>query len=74
MKTFDIAVQMRPWYGSPYYTLEIEARNLASALKKAIKQRPDGVWYWYKNEVVYTNQARMDHFRKLNPDVVFDHA
>ena len=71
MKTFEIQVQMRPWYGSPYFALTIEARNLDSAIKKARKERPDGVWYWYGNEVVYTNQERMEHFHKLNPNSDF---
>lgn len=73
MKTFDVTCQMRPWYGSPCYSLTVEARNADSAARKAKKEYPDAVWYWVDGEVNLVNQKRLDYFQKLNPGVVFHH-
>lgn len=73
MKEFEIHAQERPWYGSPYWVLNIEARSLVSAIKKAIKQCPKAVWYWYNTEVVHVNQNVLEEYQRLNPGVVFYH-
>lgn len=73
MKEFEIHAQERPWYGSPYSILHIEARNLKSAISKARKEEPEAVWYWYDGDVVYVNNARLNWFQQLNPGVVFTH-
>ncbi len=72
-KEFEFHVQMRPWYGSPICTVVVEATSLNSAIKKAIRAKPKGVWYWCNNEVVYTNQKQVDYFQKLNPNTIFYH-
>lgn len=73
MKTFNVTCQERPWYGSPYYSLTVEARNAESAVRKAKKEYPDAVWYWVDGVVTLVNRKRLDYFQKLNPGVVFDH-
>ena len=73
MKRFEIHAQKKPWYGSGYRVITVEARNLNSAIKKACKEEPDAVWYWHDGEVVHVNRKRLDWFQKLNPGVVFHH-
>lgn len=73
MKVFEITAQERPWYGSPYYVIGYEARNLDSAIKKALKEHPECVWFWYGSKVVYENPKAMERYRKANPGVVFYH-
>lgn len=73
MQLFKITSQERPWYGSPYYEDEFRARNEESAIKKAVREHPDCVWFWIGTEVVYTNERAMKKYREANPGVVFDH-
>ena len=73
MKTFQIVSQERPWYGSPYFREEYEARSVESAIKKALREHPNCVWFWHGNEVVYTNERAMKKFQDANPGVDFHH-
>ena len=73
MKIFKISAQKKPWYGSGYRVITVEARNLSTAIKKACKEEPDVVWYWHDGEVVYENAKVMDRYQKANPGVVFHH-
>jgi len=73
MKTFNVTCQERPWYGSPSYSLTVEARSADAAARKAKKECPDAVWYWVDGVVTLVNKKRLDYFQKLNPGVVFHH-
>lgn len=73
MKTFEIVSQERPWYGSPYYREKYSARNADSAIKKAMREHPDCVWFWFAGEVVHTNERALKKYQNANPGVTFDH-
>lgn len=73
MQLFKITSQERPWYGSPYYEDEFRARNAESAIKKAVREHPDCVWYWLDGEVVHTNERALKKYQDANPGKTFYH-